>query len=114
MTSWQPLDLSTVVDYEKDGTPKDPGLFWGMMRARHRNPDDYVSIRHGFTHVAYAHYRHQGPAAALISELTGEPQEAFSIQSIKTIDKQTNVSIRVEQKDLVCICCVSPIKVHKK
>lgn len=114
MASWNVLDLANIVDYEKDGTPKDPGLFWGMMRARQRDPNDYVSIRHGFTHVAYAHTRHQGPALALMSELSNEPQELFHVQSIKTIDKQTNVSIRVEQKDLVCCCCENEPKAKKK
>lgn len=100
-----PLDLSGVIDYDKEGLPKDPALFWGLMRKRFKNPDDYVSIRLGFTHLAFAHTRHAGPAQALVCELTGLQPEEIHIQSIRTVQKSTGVPIAVDQKELHCICC---------
>lgn len=93
------FDFSEMVDDKKELRK------WAALRKRFKNPDDYVSIRHGFTHLAYAHARHQGPSTALVCELTGLQPEEVHVQSIKTVDKKTGVAIKVDQHDLSCICC---------
>lgn len=103
-TKHQTLDLSELVDSEKELSR------WAWLRKKLKNPDDYVSIRHGFTHLAYAHTRHSGPAQALLCELTGLQPEDIHTQSIRTEQKSTGVKIGIIQKDLQCICCEEQVK----
>lgn len=97
--SWPVLDLAHLVNKDKEAGR------WAYLRKLQKNPDDYVSIRIGFTHVAYAHSRHQGPAVALISEQKGVEQEEINCYSLKKVNAHTGVSIKYENRDLICCCC---------